>query len=215
MEKKKSGFLDKLDNFWYYHKGKVFLALLVAVVIIACIGYVNSVTDKTEYDFCVTSVFARPMTTGDYTINEQLEDVISDIDKNGSVAINAKSYYITEAATGDNDSISIAKFEADISRAAGDLLLFDRANLERFLPKDLFADISEYVDISQFPEENIVYREDVPVAVRLKDSKVLTDMKFIIDDIYACVMFTPDNADDATLASRNTCKAAIEKLIQK
>ena len=214
-EKKKMTAFEAVDNFWYYHKWKVVAAIVLVIAVIAGIGFVNANTDNRDYDFVAISVFARPMTTEDYTLDKQLESVVVDIDGNGDLAIKTPSYYITEGATGDNDRLSISQFEAAMSEAGGDIILFDKANLERFLPKDFFADISDYVDMSQVPQEGIVYRNDVPVAVRLSDSKALTDMQFVIDDIYVSVMFTPDEADEKILASRSMAKGAIEKLIEK
>lgn len=214
-EKKKMSFLEAIDNFWYYHKWKVAGVLFILVGIFAVAGYMNANTDNRDYDFVAASVFARPMTTGDYTLEEQLKDVITDVDNNGEVAIKTPGYYITEDAKGETDRIYLSQFESDLREANGDIILFDKANLERFLPKDFFADISDYVDLSQFPKEDIVYRQDVPVALRLSDSKALTDMKFVIDDIYVSVMFTPDNAEQSLLASRELAKDVIEKLTLK
>lgn len=215
MSEKKYGFWDRLDNFWYYHKWKVAGVIVLIVAIIAVVGFNRANTDRRVYDFTAISVFARPMTTGDYTLEQQLEGVITDIDQNGDTALKMSNYYITEKADGSNDQLSMGQFESDLSNARGDVMLFDKANLERYLPKDIFADISDYTDLSQFPAEDIIYRNDIPVAVRLSDSKALLDMNFIIDNIYVSVMFTPEGADDKTIASRSLSKQVIEKLIQK
>lgn len=214
-EKKKMTFFEAIDNFWYYHKWKLVVVAVILIGVFAFIGYVNANTDKRVYDFTAVSVFARPMTTGDYTLDKQLESIVYDIDQNGDTAMKMSNYYITETANGSNDQLSMGQFESDLSHARGDIILFDKVNLDRYLPKDFFADISDYVDLSVIAEEDIVYRKDVPVAVRLSDSKALKDMQFIIDDIYVSVMFTPDDADEKTLASRELSKQAIEKLIQK
>ncbi|MBQ3119217.1 MAG: hypothetical protein IJC10_05615 [Clostridia bacterium] len=215
MSEKKYSLWDKIDNFWYYHKWKVAGVIFLIVAIIAVIGFNRANTDKRVYDFTAISVFARPMTTGDYTLDKQLEGVITDIDQNGDTALKMSNYYITEKANGSNDQMSMGQFESDLANARGDIILFDKANLERYLARDIFSDISDYTDLSQFPAEDIIYRNDIPVAVRLSDSKALSDMNFIIDDIYVSVMFTPDYADEKTLASRELAKDVIEKLIIK
>jgi hypothetical protein len=184
MSEKKYGFWDRLDNFWYYHKWKVAGVFVLVLAIIAVIGFSRANTDKRVYDFTAISVFARPMTTGDYTLEQQLEGVIEDIDQNGDTALKMSNYYITEKADGSNDQLSMGQFESDLSNARGDVIIFDKTNLERYLPKDIFADISDYTDLSLFPAEDIIYRNEIPVAVRLSDSKALSDMNFIIDDIY-------------------------------
>ena len=215
MSEKKYSFWDRLDNFWYYHKWKVAGVFVLVLAIIAVVGFNRANTDRRVYDFTAISVFARPMTTGDYTLEQQLEGVIEDIDQNGDTAIKTANYYITEKADGSNDQLSMRQFESDLSNARGDVILFDKANLERYLPLDIFADISDYTDLSQFPAEDIIYRNDIPVAVRLSDSKTLSDMNFIIDNIYVSVMFTPENADEKTVLSRSLSKQVIQKLIQK
>lgn len=215
MSEKKYSFWDRLDNFWYYHKWKVVGVFVLVLAIIAVIGFNRANTDRRVYDFTAISVFARPMTTGDYTLDKQLEGVIEDIDQNGDTALKMSNYYITEKADGSNDQLSMRQFESDLSNARGDVILFDKANLERYLPRDIFADISDYTDLSQFPQEDVIYRNDIPVAVRLSDSKTLSDMNFIIDNIYVSVMFTPENADEKTVLSRSLSKQVIEKLIQK
>lgn len=214
-EKKKMTFTEALDNFWYYHKWKVAGVVALVMAVISMIGFLNANTDKRVYDYTAISVFARPMTTGDYTLDEQLDGIIYDIDQNGDIAIKMANYYITETATGSNDQLSKGQFEANLSNARGDIILFDKVNLDRYLPKDFFADISDYVDLSDIPQEDIIYRKDIPVAVRLSGSKALKDMQFIIDDIYASVMFTPDSADEKTLASRKLSEQVIAKLIAK
>lgn len=215
MSEKKYSFWDRLDNFWYYHKWKVAGVFVLVLAIIAVIGFNRANTDRRVYDFTAISVFARPMTTGDYTLDKQLEGVIEDIDQNGDTALKMSNYYITEKADGSNDQLSMRQFESDLSNARGDVILFDKANLERYLPLDIFADISDYTDLSQFPQEDVIYRNEIPVAVRLSDSKALSDMNFIIDNIYVSVMFTPENADEKTVLSRSLSKQVIEKLIQK
>ena len=58
-------------------------------------------------------------------------------------------------------------------------------------------------------------KDGVAVAVKLTESKILRDMKFIVDEVYAGVMFIPDGADDVTLKTRENTKIAIEKLLEK
>lgn len=89
------------------------------------------------------------------------------------------------------------------------MILFDKPNLDRFIVKDMFSPISDYIDLSDIPEEHIVYRNNVPVAVQLDGSKVLNNMGFIIDEVYVSVMFTPDNS------VREYAVKTVNKLIQK
>ena len=208
-KKKKSRFFDVLDNFWYYHKWKVALVFVLIVAVYAFNGYMKANTDTTAYDFKIYSVFARPLVTGEYKIEDEILDTVEDIDASGNVKISAKTFYITEDGKGDNDRIMQTQFENTLYQADGDVVLFDKSNLDKFIVKDMFSPISDYIDLSQIPEEHIVFRGDVPVAVQLEGSKVLNDMGFIIDEVYVSVMFTPDNS------VKEYAKATINRLIEK
>ena len=194
MSERKLTVKEHIENFWYYHKWKVAIVLVLIVGVWAFRGYIRANTDTTSYDFKIYSVFARPLVAGEYKIEEHIKDFIPDVDNSGDVKISARTFYITEEGTGDNDRIMQTQFENTLLQADGDVMLFDKANLDKFIVKDMFSPISDYIDLSQIPEEHIVYRGDVPVAVQLDGSKILSDMGFIIDEVYVSVMFTPDNS---------------------
>ncbi len=208
-EKRKLTIKEHIENFWYYHKWKVVIAAALLVAVWAFSTYMKANTDNTAYDFKIYSVFARPLVAEEYKIEDFIADEVEDVNGDGEVNISAKSFYITEKASGDNDRITMTQFENTLPEADGDVMLFDRANLDRFIVKDMFSPISDYVDLAQIDEENIVYRGDVPVAVRLKGSKILTDMGFIIDDVYVSVMFTPDGS------VKEYAKGVVHKLLEK
>lgn len=209
MSERKLTLKEHIENFWYYHKWKVAIILVLIVGVWAFRGYIRANTDTTSYDFKIYSVFARPLVAGEYKIEEQIKDFVEDRDNSGDVKISAKTFYITEDGTGDNDKIMQTQFENTLLHADGDVVLFDKPNLDRFIGKDMFAPISDYIDLSAIPEEHIIYRGDVPVAVQLDGSKILSDMGFIIDEVYVSVMFTPDNS------VREYAKETVNKLIEK
>ena len=208
-DKRKLTIKEHIENFWYYHKWKVALVIVAIIAVVAFRGYINANTDTTAYDFKIYSVFARPLVAGEYKIEDHIKDFVPDIDNSGDVKISSKTFYITEDAKGDNDKISQTQFENTLLQADGDVILFDKANLNRFIGKDIFSPISDYIDLSEIPEERIIYRGDVPVAVQLDGSKVLSDMGFIIDEVYVSVMFTQDNS------VKEYAKNTVNKLIEK
>ncbi len=214
-EKKSFTFLQRLENFWYYNKLWVILGIFfVLACILVCQVFVEP-TDDNIYDLTIESVFSHPMTTEEYDLDKRLQESIQDVNNDGKDDIKSNFFYITEERKNDNDYISQGQFETEMKNAKGDLLIFDEPNLNIYLKKDIFAPIEDYIDLSHIPEENIIYRGDIPVAVKLAESKLLSDMKFITDEVYAGVVFTPDNADETTLKSRNNAKIAIEKLLEK
>ena len=209
MSKRKLTIKEHIENFWYYHKWKVVCVIVIAIGVFAFGKYMESSKDNTIYDFKIYSVFARPLVAGEYKIEEHIKDFVEDRDNSGDVKISAKTFYITEDGTGDNDKIMQTQFENTLLQADGDVILFDKSNLDKFIAKDMFAPISDYIDLTKIPEEHIVYRDDVPVAVQLDGSKILNDMKFIIDEVYVSVMFTPDNSP------REYARDIVTNLIEK
>lgn len=218
MGKKKSqkekGFIAaSLENFWYYYKWPFIGGI---VLFFAVLVFMSSVTDTSvPTDADVVSVFARPLTMQEYEFQSRLQDQVSDVDNDGNVVIGTEGLYISEAGTSDNDVLNKNKFEVKMSYAQGDLVLMDGTNMERFVSKDLWAPLTDYVDISDFSEEDIYYRNGVPIAVRLSDSKILTDMQFIIDDVYAGIMFVPDELKDTAPARRENAAKMLLKLTEK
>ncbi len=214
--KRKLSFWETIDNFWYYHKWKVVAAIAVVVGIWAAISYTSGFKgDEKPHDLSIVSVFARPLSTEDYNYADVLGESIRDIDNNGEKHIKTDSFYITEGGDGQNDQLSIAQFENTLAYSRSDLILLDKTNLDRFISKDFFEPISEYVDLSGIPKDDIVSRNGIPVAVRLSDSKALLDMGFIVDSVYASVMYIPENATDEIILSRENTKAVIKKLLEK
>ncbi|MBO5930119.1 MAG: hypothetical protein J6Q27_02350, partial [Clostridia bacterium] len=130
---------------------------------------------------------------------------------NGTIRVQTKGLYITEGGKTDTDLVSMNNFDSAMAYGEGDLVLLDGANLSRYQSKDFLASLSDYVDVSQFAEENLIYRDGKAVAVRLKNSKILTDMQFIIDDVYAGIMFVPEMQEEQVAARReNAAKVLLE-----
>ena len=214
-EKKKLTFWQWIENFWYYYKWRVITALLLVVVIVIGADFIDNNTDDTVYDLTVLSVFAHPLTAEEYDMDNYLKDITKDANGDGVCNTVLRPYYITEKHTSESDLLSEGQFEACLKKAVGDVMILDVPNLNFYLKKDIFEPIDKYVDLSTIPAEDIVYKNDIPVAVKLRDSKILKDMAFIIDEIYASVVFVPDDADDVTLNSRQNAKDAILKLLEK
>ena len=166
-------------------------------------------------DLTVLSVLAHPLTSEEYNIDQRLKDSIEDIDGDGEKSVVLKQFFITEKRTTDNDVISMAQLDENLKVGRGDLLILDEPNLEYYLKKDMFSPLEDYVDLSAVPDEDIIKKDGVPVLVKLTSSQILKDMRFIIDEVYAGVLFIPDNADDLTLNSRKNTTPAINKLLEK
>ena len=106
-------------------------------------------------------------------------------------------------------------FENTIAYAQSDLVLLDGTNLNRFQSKDFLEPLENYVDISQFDSGSLVYRDDKAVAVKLTNSKLLLDMQFFIDDVYAGIMFVPEEGTPSLETHRKNAAAMLLKLSEK
>lgn len=214
-QNKKLTFKERVENFFYYYKWPVIFVILVALVISMYIpAIVNNEKDAVG-DLTVLSVLAHPLTSEEYNIDQRLKDSIEDIDGDGEKSVVLKQFFITEKRTGDADVISTAQLDEQLRVGRGDLLILDEPNLEYYLKKDMFSPLEDYVDLSDIPDEDIIKKDGVAVAVKLTSSQILKDMRFIIDEVYAGVLFIPDDAGEITLNSRNNTTPAIKKLLEK
>lgn len=211
---KEKGFIAaSIENFWYYYKWPFLGGIVLFFAVL--IGLTMMEDTKKPSDVEVLSVFARPLTMQEYSFQEPLADVIKDTDENGEKTIFMNSLYVSEGGKSDNDKIATSKFSSAISYAQGDLILMDKTNIDRFSPKDFFAPLEDYLDLSAFDKEDIYYRDGVAIAVRLSDSEILTDMQFIVDNVYAGIMFVPDEAGDTLAPRRESAAEMIKKLTVK
>lgn len=214
-QKRKLTFKERIENFFYYYKWPVIFGILVVLVLSMYLPALVDNEKDSVGDLTVLSVFAHPLTAEEYDIDQRINDVIKDIDGDEEKSVLSKLFFITEKRSGDNDIISEAQLDEQLKVARGDLLVFDAPNLAYYLKKDIFAPLEDYVDLSAIPDEDIIKKDGVAVAVKLTKSKVLSDMRFIIDEVYAGVLFLPDDADDLTLNSRKNTTFAINKLLEK
>ena len=214
-QNKKPTFKERVENFFYYYKWRVVIAILVLLVISMYIPAIVNDEKDAVGDLTVLSVLAHPLTAEEYDIDQRLKDSIEDVDDNGEKSVVLKQFYITEKRTNDSDIISGAQLDENLKVGRGDLLIFDEPNLSYYLKKDIFSPLEDYVDLSGIPEEEIIRKDGVAVAVKLTNSQILKDMRFIVDEVYAGVLFVPDNTDNATLNSRKNTTSAINKLLEK
>lgn len=212
-KKEKNAFFASLENFWYYYKWPFIGGIVFFFAVLIAMTSLSDMSDPTDVD--VKAVFARPLTTQEFEFQSRLKDVVSDTDGNGTVFIGTKSYYISEEGKSTDDELAKNQFEAEVAYAKGDLILMDRTNMERFDSHDLWEPLTDYMDISNIPPEDIYYRGDVAIGVRLSDSKLLLDMQFVIDNVYAGILFVPEGSNETIHARRESAANMIKELIKK
>lgn len=213
-EKKQKSFLRRsIENFWYYYKWPFLGGIVLFFAVLMAMTATTDISEPTDVD--VVAVFARPLTTQEFEFQSRLQGVVSDADGNGTATIGTEGFYISEQGKSDNDSLAQSKFETVMAYAQGDLVLMDGTNMKRFESKDLWTPLADYIDISQIAKEDLYFRDGVAVGVRLSDSKVLLDMQFIIDDVYAGIMFVPEETEEAAAPRRENAAKMIQELIKK
>lgn len=212
---RKMTFFEKIENFWYYHKWLVVIIVVLILGLYTAWSYIKDNTKEEVYDVEIVSLFAHPLTPEEYNLDIRLSESIDDIDGNGQKEAVLKDYYVPDENPTDDSQISKEQFESHLRYCEGDVLLFDKPCLDRYIKKDIFDSIDKYVDLSQIPQEDIVYKDNVAIAVKLSESKILQDMKFIIDEVYVSVMFTPEDASDKIINSRKNATPVIQKLLEK
>ena len=215
-EKRNMTFLQKVENFWYYNKWVVALVILAIVTVILSAKLILDNDSDKARDLTVVCVYSQELTSEDSVdISKKLEQGISDVNNDGKINAESKIYYISETAQSDEDKMAQGRFDAILQKYSGDIMIFDEPNLNLYLKKDIFEPIEKYMDLSNISEEDIVYRNDVAVAVKLSQSQILKDINFKSDDVYAGIMFIPDNATEELKASRENAKIAISDLVKK
>lgn len=213
-EKKEKGFLlSSLENFWYYYKWPFLGGIVIFFVVIIAMIHFSSVEEPS--DASVLAVFARPLTTQEFEFQTRLEGAIEDADGNGTKRISTNALYITEGGNSDEDSLATSKFENAIAYAQADLVLMDGTNFKRFQSKDFLEPLENYVDVSQFDRDSLIYRDGIAVAVKLTDSKLLLDMQFFIDDVYAGIMFVPEEGAQSLETHRKNAAVLLQALSEK
>ena len=215
QEKEKLTFSQKVENFWYYYKWLVITCIVLILGVILLVQIYADTRDNASYDLKIESVFAGHLTKGEYDLDKRAQKLIADANDDGIKNVKLNHFYITEKRENNGDAISESQFEMELRNAKGDLFLFDEPNLNIYLKKDIFAPIEDYVDLSLVSEEDIIYRGDTAVAIKLSGSKILNEMEFVPDEVYAGIAFIPDWADESVTKSRDNAKVLIRKLLEK
>lgn len=212
-KKEKSFILSSIENFWYYYKWHFLGGIVIFFSVIIVMLNFSDVKEPSDVD--ILTLYARPLTTSEKYFEDGLDNVIEDVDKNGTKHIEINTLFITESGTSSEDLMDKSKFEGIIAYAQADLVLLDGTNLDRFKSKDFLAPLEDFMDISEIDSEDLIYRDGKAVAVRLSDSKHLKDMQYIIDDVYAGVMFVPEESEEEIPARRKNATNIIKELIKK
>ncbi len=177
--------IKKLENFWYYYKVPVIIVIIIAL---AGIFLVGELSENVPSDLSISLVSADVLSNESINFNEALPGLIQDIDNDGGANITISRLYISESMKDENAEVMKTSLEAQLANKGATLFIVDRTNFDNLIKKDAFCPLDELMDVSEYGDR-VIRRNDVPIALHLAGSKVLADMKFVNDDLYALVLF--------------------------
>ncbi len=178
-------FKKKLENFWYYYKTPVIIVIIVAL---AGIFLISEMTKSVPSDLSVALVSTGALSDESINFNEALPNVIQDIDDDGGANITISRLYISESMKKEDLDVMRQSLEAKLANKGATLFLVDRTNFDSLIKKDAFCPLDELMNIAEYGDR-VICRGDTPIALSLAGSKVLSDMKFSDDDLYAMILF--------------------------
>ncbi len=185
QNKEKQSFLIKLENFWYYYKVPVILGIIFLAGLLILLP---SPSERVVSDLKMTLVSEGILNEDSINFNEALPGLIQDINDDGESNITISRIFLSKDLTEENAEAYHRSLEAQLSNRGATLFIFDAVNYERMVKKDAFCPLDELLDTSLY-SDRVLYRDEVPIAMSLKGSKVLADMNFLNDDLYAMVLF--------------------------
>lgn len=192
-QNKPASFLSKVENFWYYYKAPVIIVIVIAAVL-AILFTSNS--DSVATDLNIAIVTSETLTEESINFNESLPGLIADANGDGEANITISRFFISKDLTQENDETYQNNLESQLANKGAIIYIADAANYERLIKKDAFCPLDEFFDTEAYGNR-VMYRGDQPIAFHLTGSKLLADMSFTTDDLYAMLLFRrPEDADD-------------------
>ena len=107
-----------------------------------------------------------------------------------------------------------------IELAAGEvsMFIFDKMNIDRYITQDAYSPLSDFIDITPYEdiEGKLIKRDGVAYGISLKGSQKLSELGFLVDDLYAVFRFVPRDAqkDEAKLAEYKNAAAILQELLK-
>ncbi|MBE7048502.1 MAG: hypothetical protein E7393_03925 [Ruminococcaceae bacterium] len=176
---------DTIENFWYYHK----VAVIVIIIGILIVGVlVTQHSSRLVTDLNISLVTAEDLLEESINFNEALPGLIKDSNKDGEANITISYMLIGQDIEKEENANQLNSLEQQLMNNGATLFIVDSLNYDRLIKKDAFCPLDTFFDVALY-QDQILYRNDEAIAFSLKGSKVLREMKFINDDLYALLLF--------------------------
>ncbi len=206
-------FKAKLENFWYYYKSALILAL---IVILAGALLISEFTKKVPSDLKISLISEDILSEANINFNAALPGIVQDIDNNGDSNITISRLFISDKLNDENTEAMRQSLESQLASQTATLFIADKANFEMLIKKDAFCPLNELLDITPYGDR-VFYRGETPIALHLAGSKILADMQFVTDDLYALVLFRrpgEENIPERVKEYENAANVIIELMKQ-
>ncbi|MBE7035205.1 MAG: hypothetical protein E7402_03655 [Ruminococcaceae bacterium] len=190
MEKQKESWKSKLENFWYYHKGTCLVALFV-IIILSFIA--TNYTSRLDTDINISLVSENILSEATINFNTIFADKIEDANGDGEPLITISRLFIGRGNEDNQDELNL--LEKQLANKGATLFIVDALNYERLIKKDAFCPLDEFFSVEDYGDR-VCYRGDVPIAFHLGGSKVLAEMEFVTDDLYALLLFRREGEEN-------------------
>lgn len=206
-------FKAKLENFWYYYKTAFILGL---VVVLAGVFLISELTKKVPSDLKISLISEDVLSEASINFNEALPGIVQDIDNNGDASITISRLFINDKLEKEKAEAMSQSLESQLASQSATLFIADKANYEKLIKKDAFCPLNELLDVTPYGDR-VLYRGETPIALHLAGSKVLADMQFVTDDLYALVLFRrpgDENIPERVKEYENAVNVMIELMKQ-
>lgn len=187
-EPKNASLKEKIENFWYYYKTPI---IIVAIVVALVLYLYSEFSPSVVSDLKISLTSQEALTEASINFNEEMPGLVKDINNDGEANITIQRFFIGEDLTNEDNQIYYQSLLGELANKGATLFIFDKMNFDRIVKKDAFCPLNKLMDVSSFGDR-VVYRNNVPVALHLSGSKVLAEMQFTNDDLYALVLFRRD-----------------------
>ena len=204
---------QKFENFWYYNKIPVLLGLVALIFVgMASLSFITN----SESDLKITMLTSVPQEEFGLFLKPMLQEHLIDINGDHYVEVGVRDMLLNDELTAEESATVQKAILSQMANRGATLFLFDRPNYELMVQKDAFCPLDQIISLDGF-ENQVLYRDDVPVAVSLAGSKLLKEAGAVTEELYALVLFQrPEDADKPEIQQEyENAKIALELLLVK
>ena len=211
----KTGFKAKWDNYWYYYKMHTWAAIFVVFVMIVTI---TQCVQTVKPDVTIDLVTSVAVADSNISLGGVFDDVITYANSDGKKQLNIATLYLPEELKSEQDIAMQQKMMIELAAGEVSMFIFDKMNIDRYITQDAYSPLSDFIDITPYEdiEGKLIKRDGVAYGISLKGSQKLSELGFLVDDLYAVFRFVPRDAqkDEAKLAEYKNAAAILQELLK-